>query len=311
MKNHAIMGPKRFEVPLHVIIGRRKPGKSERGRDWRPPPSAKVEPSADAWKVSFTVAPPFHNQTSQLTSTFSDAENEDEAPAATQETEMKTEPKAIEPPPTPITTTAPDSPQPSIKEPPKSHKKGGRPPHPRKGKQGKNQYTRDRDDPENGLDSPARSQSRDIGGDDHNEKGPGPGHRSTNSGSKLGRPRGSGSKVSMLDMRRRVAGMLDFISKTQVEMAGEATPSGANGTPNGVHGHGHGLGGASPSSANSAGEATKEAMRGLAEALLPGLNGDGGAEGVESVRREFKDLSLLEMMDRLTAELVKWQKAYA
>jgi hypothetical protein len=105
--------------------------------------------------------------------------------------------------------------------------------------------------------------------------------------------------------------MLDFISKTQVEMAGEATPSGANGTPNGVNGHGHGLGGASPSSANSAGEATKEAMRGLAEALLPGLNGDGGAEGVESVRREFKDLSLLEMMDRLTAELVKWQKAYA
>ncbi|PQE33652.1 hypothetical protein CJF32_00008629 [Rutstroemia sp. NJR-2017a WRK4] len=173
-------------------------------------------------------------------------------------------------------------------QPPVSHKKGGRPPNARKGKLGKNQYTKDRD-----LDnsrSPHRSQSRDNPrGDDNN-------HSTNNKGStsepKVSRAKASvGSKVSMAEMKKRVTAILDFISRTQVELAGESI------LPNG-------------------GPAEK-LIRGLVEDLpMIKLNGArendmkkaGSGEG-ES-QKEFKDLSCLEMMDILTRQLVKWQKEF-
>ncbi|ELR04893.1 hypothetical protein GMDG_00152 [Pseudogymnoascus destructans 20631-21] len=98
-----------------------------------------------------------------------------------------------------------------------SHKKGGRPAHTRKGKVGKNQYTRDRDadDSHNTTNaSPRRSESREggVGG----AGGRGGGEEGRRGGGAGGGGRG---KTSILDMRRRVAGMLEFISRTQVEMA--------------------------------------------------------------------------------------------
>lgn len=72
----------------------------------------------------------------------------------------------------------------------------------------------------------------------------------------------------MADMRRRAAGMLEFIGRTQVEMV-EAEEEGGE-------------------------------MRGLVD----GRKGRARGEG------EFGELNLLEMMDVLTGELVKWQKAF-
>lgn len=102
----------------------------------------------------------------------------------------------------------------------------------------------------------------------------------------------------MLDMKKKVAAMLDFISRTQLEMAGDML-----------------------SVAGS--EATEKMMRNLAGTIMPMLqenNGDGAKEvtntengAVDENRdagKKFKDLSLLEMMDELTRQLVKWQNQF-
>lgn len=81
---------------------------------------------------------------------------------------------------------------------------------------------------------------------------------------------------------------MEFISRTQVEMA----ESGGEG-----------------------GEEAERVVRGLAGLVGvefgPGSGGRGGDErGDEDRPREFGELSLLGMMDALTGELVKWQKAF-
>lgn len=102
----------------------------------------------------------------------------------------------------------------------------------------------------------------------------------------------------MLDMKRRVAGMLDFISRTQLEMAeaGEVATPDENGR--------------------------EDAMRGIMNGIIPVLKAanveadhtkpedDKEKEAPKERSSDFKELNLLEMMDVLTGELVKWQKAY-
>ena len=94
-------------------------------------------------------------------------------------------------------------------------------------------------------------------------------------------------------MKKRVAAILEFISRTQLEMAGENM---------------------SPTS----GEAAEKMIRGIAEGLpMIKVNGDNGEElqegeaGDAMSTKEFKDLSCLEMMDVLTRQLVKWQKEFS
>ena len=55
-----------------------------------------------------------------------------------------------------------------------------------------------------------------------------------NSDSKTGRAKAaSGNKATMADMKRKVAAMLDFISRTQLEMVGDSlTPTNAESTQN-------------------------------------------------------------------------------
>jgi hypothetical protein len=193
-------------------------------------------------------------------------------------------------PPSSSQVAAPDTPPPSA--PSISHRKGGRPPNARKGKLGKNQYTKDRDQPDGDDPSPNRSQSRDVlRGDDNGQvqgnKGPG------NEGSKPGKSKGA-SKITMSDMKKRVAAILEFITRTQFEMAGE-------------------------SMSLASGEAAEKMIRNIADGLpMIKVNGDKTTEGSKEVdakeanaNKEFKDLSCLEMMDVLTRQLVKWQKEFA
>ncbi|KAK4102181.1 hypothetical protein N658DRAFT_354666 [Parathielavia hyrcaniae] len=193
-------------------------------------------------------------------------------------------PAAAEPPPT--SNSAPDAP-PTITVQGKADKKRSHK------KKGRNQYTRDRDANED--ESPARSQSRDIQKDDHMPPGAGkPGGDSsgkTNPKSKGG----MSSKITMNDMKRRAAALLDFISRTQVELAGESLPGSAAGTANGT----------GDSSAAGAENPPSEAS-GYASVPAP-PTGDGDAR----LDKDFKELGCMEMMDTLTRRLVKWQQQYS
>ena len=180
---------------------------------------------------------------------------------------------------------APDTPP--TNQPPIPHKKGGRPPNARKGKLGKNQYTKDRD-PHDGDDkSPGRSQSRDVV---RTDEGHAPLNRGPISEGKPGKPKNSNSKITMADMKRRVTVMLDFISRTQLEMAA--------GTMSAINE-----------------EETETIMRGIADKLpMIQVNGDKGEEikddDSKTVAKEFNDMTCLEMMDILATQLVKWQKEF-
>lgn len=186
------------------------------------------------------------------------------------------------PEPPPQSQAATDTPSPSLApsrvEKKRSHKKKGR-----------NQYTRDRD----GEDSPARSQSRDIQKDEHPATGSngkaGDNHKSH--GKAKG---GMNSKVTMTDMKRKAAAILDFITRTQLEMAGEIASDAATG----------------PSKANGDGSiapSEKTADDGAeTQAAAPAENGPAPRQ-----EKDFKELNCLEMMDSLATKLVKWQKEYA
>jgi hypothetical protein len=98
----------------------------------------------------------------------------------------------------------------------------------------------------------------------------------------------------MSDMKKRVAAILEFITRAQFEMAGE-------------------------SMSLASGEAAEKMIRNIADGLpMIKVNGDNNTEGSKegdakeaNAKKEFKDLSCLEMMDVLTRQLVKWQKEFA
>lgn len=215
-----------------------------------------------------------------------DSDPSEELPLAARASVSKSTEVAAQPldPPPSSQAATPDTPPPP---PSTSHRKGGRPPNARKGKLGKNQYTKDRDLQEGDDLSPHRSMSRDVPrGDDNGHTS---GNKGSNSEGKPGKSKNNTSKVTMGDMRKRVGAILDYISRTQLEMAGEAM---------------------SPATADAA----EKTIRGIADGLpMIKVNGENGDEpkAEENSKKEFKDLTCLEMMDVLTRQLVKWQKEFA
>ncbi|KAK0105116.1 hypothetical protein ONS95_004522 [Cadophora gregata] len=220
-----------------------------------------------------------------------DSEPSEELPpqskaAVAKSTEVTAQP--LGPPPS-SQPAAPDTPPPI--PPPASHKKGGRPPNARKGKLGKNQYTKERDVADTDDPSPNRSQSRDVSKADEN------GHtapsKTSNHESKVGKSKGLNSKVSMADMKKRVTAILAFISQTEYELGDSISPT--------------------------TGDATEKMIRGLADGLpMIKVNGEDGntpstddGTGEASSTRDFKDLSCKEMIVELTKQLLKWQEEFA
>ena len=106
----------------------------------------------------------------------------------------------------------------------------------------------------------------------------------------------------MSDMKKRVGTILDFISRTQLEMANETmSPARQQTTETLLQGIANGL----PMI-----RVNGEASDGSRSTTTTGGEANGGSE-VTSPVKEFKDLSCLEMMDVLTRQLVKWQKEFA
>ena len=175
---------------------------------------------------------------------------------------------------------------PSAILPPTAQKKGGRPPSTQKKKVGKNQYTKDRD--MNEKNSPHRSQSREVQKDDSSASNPKTTHEARHTKNKT-----FSTKYTMLDMKRRVNAILEFITRTQLEMAGDAMSAETQ-------------------------QATMLAISDLTGRLpmikVDGATSTGGSTATTSETtspiKEFKDMSLMEQMDSLTRQLVKWQKEF-
>lgn len=175
-------------------------------------------------------------------------------------------------------------------------------------KKGRNQHTRDKDGHDE--ESPARSQSRDIQKDEHT-----PSYATKTGGEASSKPHsktkgGMSSKINMTDMKRRVAALLDFISRTQVELAGETLAEARAAAADNLKPTNDGITGGGTSTSTTS------------DKNLPPDGGHGGASpAAESAtssaatgattQREFKELNCVEMMDSLTRRLVKWQQEYS
>ena len=186
----------------------------------------------------------------------------------------------------------------------------------RRGKVGRNQYTRDKYPPAHRPlqdASPHRSQSRAL---HDNEESHGNGEAALNGngsgsgeGSEAGvpvaAPRGApvwksskpkhptAGRTSMNEMRKRVAAILDFLGRTQIEMA--VSPGDASG--------GSVAALVATTSTTTPVPGAVAAVEGLAGAEEHDRNGMWNPV-------EFEDMSTVEMMDSLTRELVVWQKEF-
>lgn len=201
-------------------------------------------------------------------------------------------------PPAPVQEPAPPRP---------STRKSGRPPA-RRTRVGRNQYTRDRDVHTNGGDSsimtnsPRRGQSHDTGGDSPRVGGVNGPHINGGETGKPSRPRYVNQRTTLNEMKRRVAAILEFISRMQVEMAvaGESstTPPGNGERPNGII-------------LKAVGEQLENVLLSTASEGEPATGTADSDAGVgQPAEKDFKDLTSVEMMDVLTRHLLKWQQEY-
>ncbi|ETS78527.1 hypothetical protein PFICI_10589 [Pestalotiopsis fici W106-1] len=210
---------------------------------------------------------------------------EEEAPLATRVAATRsadTAQTAPDPPassqPVPDTPPADQAPAASIKKKSTVHPK----------KKGRNQYTKDRD---NHLqdDSPARSMSRDIGRDKDES------HSKHEGSTKHSRSKGAmNSKITMTDLKRRANNLMEFITRTQVELANE--PLSERNSPR------------QPASEDGSGDGSASRSIG-SKASADHVGASNGAPTPPI--KDFKDMSCVEMMDTLTRDLVKWQQEFA
>jgi len=97
----------------------------------------------------------------------------------------------------------------------------------------------------------------------------------------------------MNELKKRVAGMMEFISRTQVELAGETTPPDGSAQPS------------STPNLNRPGIMRMASVKGASK-LRKEI--DGSEEDSKVEEGAFRTMSSNEMLDVLTRRLVHWQK---
>lgn len=103
------------------------------------------------------------------------------------------------------------------------------------------------------------------------------------------------NKTTMNDMKRRVSNILEFISVTQVQMAGSATT----------------LTTKSSTSANTPPDSNGEDVNGKTKGKTSEKSVNAALSDLNGIDEQaFEALSSLEMMDVLTRQLLKWQAEY-
>ncbi|RYP72791.1 hypothetical protein DL771_003975 [Monosporascus sp. 5C6A] len=209
--------------------------------------------------------------------------------------------ESVQPPDPPASSQPrPDTP-PTAQAPASSNKKKGTSQH-KKGK-GRNQYTKDRDNHDHD-DSPARSLSRDVtrNADENTSSHSKP--TGNDNSSKHGNKSkgGMNSRVTMSDMKRRANNILEYITRTQIELANdplaESKASPAQNT-------------ADYGSTNPVSHTQINGDGGNKKADDASLLTNGSAAAAGLSLKEFKDMSCVEMMDALARDLVKWQQEFA
>ncbi|KAL9111151.1 MAG: hypothetical protein Q9227_004414 [Pyrenula ochraceoflavens] len=166
-----------------------------------------------------------------------------------------------------------------------SHKKTGRPPA-KRGRLGRNQYTRDL--PINGDDSPMRDVSREGGKLSPSNGANGVSGMHTESG-KPSRPKSHASKTSMNEMKKRVAAILEFIN--HMRPVEGASSDGSSSTPNGA-------------SNGSVGNRTNASANVLIKGVEASLSGHTMYKYNDE---DFRAMNSQEMMHALSRQLAGWQ----
>lgn len=187
----------------------------------------------------------------------------------------------------------------------------------RRGKVGNNQYTKEREAASDGRPQPTReSNSRDS--EDAMNGGETANHGSSN-GSKPSKPRQMNiHRHGINEFRRRAAAILEYISRTQVELAGDSTPPQTNTRfnsksrrPNPRKLVANGASKLSNEIREEEEAAAAAAAGALAETEDKMVETKKEKEGSKKVEiGTFKAMSSLEMMDVLTREIVLWQKLH-
>ncbi|KAI1273279.1 hypothetical protein F5Y07DRAFT_402562 [Xylaria sp. FL0933] len=226
-----------------------------------------------------------------------DSDPSDEQPLATRTVPNRITESAQPPdPPAPSSQPPPDTPPTTLQVPPTTTTKKK---STQSKKKGRNQYTKDRDNDHE--DSPARSVSRDVARN-ADEAGTNTKHATHETTGKHSKGRGGGgmsSKITMSDMKRRVNGILEYITRKQVELVNDPL-SDSTSTPSQA-----GTEDDSTPSGPAHGDSSSKKPR----VDTPTTNG-AGSSGPTDPALVFKDMSCVEMMDSLTRDLMKWQQEF-
>ncbi|KAI0534264.1 hypothetical protein GGR58DRAFT_65801 [Xylaria digitata] len=222
-----------------------------------------------------------------------DSDPSEELPLAARTVASRTTESAQPPdPPAPLSQPPPDTP-PIPQAPTTASKKKST----QSKKKGRNQYTKDRENDHE--DSPARSISRDVSRHADEAGTSGTKHTTHETTGKQNKARGGmSSKITMSDMKRRVNGILEYITRKQVELVNDPL---------------------SDSTSNSSRAGTEDDR-----ISTPKINGNNsskkpsgevstnaaGSSGPTDPAAVFKDMSCVEMMDSLTRDLMKWQQEF-
>ena len=175
-----------------------------------------------------------------------------------------------------------------------NHRKTGRPPA-RRGRLGRNQYTRDL--PLEGDGSPSRDRSNEVNG---TSRSPPNANGINGESGRSSKPKyHNPTRTSMNEMKRRVAAILEFINRMQTDKTSQNSSASASekgskaaATPNGV----------SSASAASAGPSSAALLQAVEAGLAPSNNG--------GPVRNFNEMPSSDMMETLGQELVQWQAFY-
>ncbi|KAI0019748.1 hypothetical protein F4780DRAFT_431121 [Xylariomycetidae sp. FL0641] len=226
-----------------------------------------------------------------------DSDPSDELPLASRASATRATESAQPPePPLPSSQPPPDTP-PATHSSSISHKKKSV--HTKK--KGRNQYTKDRDTHEHD-EAPGRSMSRDItrnGDETSASHGKPSGHEGVSKNSKS---KGAmSSRITMSDMKRRIHGFLEYISRTQLELANDPL-SESRSNPD-----------QSPTDEGSGSTTSKTNANADGNGNMPAPNGTTTSGSLEAVlpTKDFKDMTCVEMMDSLTRDLYKWKRDFA
>ncbi|KAK5459785.1 Histone deacetylase complex subunit [Exophiala xenobiotica] len=163
----------------------------------------------------------------------------------------------------------------------------------RRGRLGRNQYTRDQVYGEDGT--PARDASRDVNGN-----GGSPPHGIHGESGRSSKAKTHPARTSLNEMRRRVAAILEFVGHMQTERSVQSHQSSASSkgtsTPNGVK----------EASALPTASLVRAVEAGLKEA--ESRDEESGLSLID--HKEFGTMGSQDMMETLAKELVQWQSVY-